>query len=590
MHQRAIRSEGTHALRDRLRTVAISVLTLAMSWTLLGVAPAVAADPLKVVIIVGPTGGLTSMYKDIGNDIAAAALAAKPDAQVVKVYSPRATWSRVRNAVAGANVVVYLGHGNGYPSPYSTTEWTDRVNGWGLNKTTTGGSTEKNLVYCGEKALLGTLTSNDGATQWAKCGGKANLPGVHPAENFVMIYSNACYAPGAGEGGKPKATESVAFERVRNFSYPALKIGAGAYFATDMWHGAEQLVTNVLAHRSWTFGVIAEAANGYSLAAQRRMAHPDLSGRQVWIQRTTTTMGTDYWLAYAGNPSLTPSGAMGVYVPPPAPVVTAVSPASAALNVSATTKVTAKFSQPVTGVSTSSFRLRDVYGLTVPGGVAYSSSTRTATFTPAKPLEAGLTYRASLTKSIKSTLGVRLSRVSWSFGVQGPVSSSTTLFGQPQDLVLEPGTNTRYLFTRDGSMRGEKTATLATPATVSTTILRSLPNQSGRWFYVSDGTWSRYWLRESSAVHLADAGADASSDEQSFSSGDEVRVKLGTHTGYSFDAGKMTGYKTTTLPTGRLATASELRSLPGQTGLWFHMSSGAWKGRWLRASDVVFLY
>ena len=28
--------------------------------------------------------------------------------------------------------------------------------------------------------------------------------------------------------------------------------------------------------------------------------------------------------------------------------------------------------------------------------------------------------------------------------------------------------------------------------------------------------------------------------------------------------------------------------MPGQTGLWFRMTSGAWKGYWLRASNVVF--
>jgi hypothetical protein len=124
---------------------------------------------------------------------------------------------------------------------------------------------------------------------------------------------------------------------------------------------------------------------------------------------------------------------------------------------------------------------------------------------------------------------------------------------------------------------------------VSTTIMRSLPGQSGRWFYVSAGTWSQYWLRESSAVHLADAGVAASTGNQTFSPAADVRVKRGTHTGYSFSDGTMTSYKTVTLATGRVPEASELRSLPGQTGLWFHMTSGDWKGRWLRASDVVFL-
>ena len=76
---------------------------------------------------------------------------------------------------------------------------------------------------------------------------------------------------------------------------------------------------------------------------------------------------------------------------------------------------------------------------------------------------------------------------------------------------------------------------------------------------------------------------------ESFSPAAQVRIKRGTHTGYVFEDGVMTAYKTMTLSVGRLADASELRSLPGQTGLWFHMTSGNWSGRWLRASDVVYL-
>ncbi|HEY7525705.1 MAG TPA: Ig-like domain-containing protein [Candidatus Limnocylindria bacterium] len=576
---------------DRLRAIATAALTVALSWTLLGATPAAAADPLKVVIIVGPTGSLTASYRSAGNAIAEVAVAA--GAEVVKVYSPRATWARVRQAVEGANVVIYLGHGNGYPSPYSSTEWTDRVNGWGLNRTTTGGDSDdwsKHMVYCGQKALVGTLTSADGAAQWKYCGGARGTQGIHPAASWVMIYNRACYTPGASEGWDVKATQSVAFKRVSNYSYPALKVGGGAYFATDMYRGAEGLVDLVLAHRDWTFGAIAEAAPGYDLAAQSRMEHPDLPGRQLWIQRTENGMGTDYWYAYAGDPNLTPSGAMGVYVPPPAPQVTAVSPAAGTSDATTDTALTAAFDLPVTGVNAASFLVRDAFGLTMSGVVSYSAATRTATFTPSTPLEAGLPYTASLTKGIRSRLGARLARYSWSFSVAGPTGAAVTLYDEPQALVLEPGTNTRYLFTRDGVLRGEQTATLLDAAQVTTSIRRTLPNQSGTWFYVDAGTWAHYWLRESSAVHLADAVAAATTGgEDAFSPAAPVRIKRGTHTGYAFDGGTMTAHKTLTLTGGRRAYAGELRSLPGQTGLWFHITAGSWSGRWLRASDVVYL-
>jgi hypothetical protein len=562
-----------------------------MAWSLLGIAPAAAATPLKVVIIVGPTGSLTQNYRETGNDIARAAAAANAD--VVKVYSPRATWSRVRNAVAGANVVVYLGHGNGYPNPYSSgTEYTDRANGWGLNRTTKGGDSDNwstKMVYCGEKALLGTLTASDGAAQWSYCGGKNGTDGIHPAANWVMIYNKACYAPGASEGWDTKATQSVALQHVRNYSYPALKAGAGAYFATDMYQGGEQLVDLVLRHRDWTFGAIAESANGYELAAQRRFDHPDLSGRQIWLQRTKLGMETDYWLAYAGRPSLTPSGAEGVYVPPPPPAVTGVRPARNATNVGSTATVTATFDQRVTGVSASSFKVVDLYGLTVPGSVTYAAATRTARFTPSVQMDAAMVYKASLSSAIRGALGRRLAAYSWRFTIGGELAPTTTRYSPATELVLGAGTNTGYKFTLTGAMISAKDATLAGGATVTTTLRRTIRHQAGAWFYVASGTWKGYWVRASDAATLPEGGTASTQQAQTFNPARQVAIRRGTHTGYTFSPeGLMTGSKTATVGY-RTATTTELSAWPGQTGWWYHVTSGKWTGYWLRASDVVWL-
>ena len=99
------------------KTVAALALVLVAA---LGVAvPSVAAatgDP-KVVIIVGATHGATAGYR-ADADVAYAE-ARKYTSNVVKVYSPNATWAKVKAAVVGASVVIYLGHGNGWPSPYT---------------------------------------------------------------------------------------------------------------------------------------------------------------------------------------------------------------------------------------------------------------------------------------------------------------------------------------------------------------------------------------------------------------------------------------------------------------------------------------
>src|SRR4029078_11011793 len=122
--------------------------------------------------IVGPMGSSqTASNRSHADDLAT--YATSMGATVVKAYSPNATYSKVRAAVAGANIVVYYGHGSGYPNPYHSSLLPDRNDGWVLNTTTTNGDQDSwsnhTLVYCGEKALRGQLTSGDGADQKKYC-------------------------------------------------------------------------------------------------------------------------------------------------------------------------------------------------------------------------------------------------------------------------------------------------------------------------------------------------------------------------------------------------------------------------------------
>ncbi|HEX2195114.1 MAG TPA: hypothetical protein VHK63_09195 [Candidatus Limnocylindria bacterium] len=292
--------------------VAVTRVCLALAIVFVAIVAApprtiVAGTGVKVAIIVGPTGSLTDSYRQRANEVADAALAA--GATVTKAYSPRATWARVRDAVAGANVIVYFGHGNGYPNPYSTTEWRDRTNGWGLNRTTTNGDRDdwsKTLVYCGEKALLGTLSSSDGAAQRQYCRG-----GISPAPGFVMVYGQAHYAPGFGERYSPDdplTTYEKARQRVRNYSFPILALRGSAFFATA-YGDADRIVARLLNQSDRTFGYIFRQGVGYNANKLRSYAHPDRPGR-IWIQKTVIDGfhfgDADFWYAFAGRPSGTP--------------------------------------------------------------------------------------------------------------------------------------------------------------------------------------------------------------------------------------------------------------------------------------------
>jgi len=163
----------------------------------------------KVVIIVGATEGETSHYRDIADSAYAEAI--QWSSNVVKVYSPNATWGAVSAAVVDASVVVYLGHGNGWPSPYIYDPNYTTKDGFGLNASPNGG--DSNRAYYGEPYIR-TLAL---------------------APNAVVLLNHLCYASGNSEDSSDPGL-SVAMQRVDNYGAAFLRAGAGAVIAEG--HGS----------------------------------------------------------------------------------------------------------------------------------------------------------------------------------------------------------------------------------------------------------------------------------------------------------------------------------------------------------------
>jgi hypothetical protein len=198
-------------------------------------------------------------------------------------------------------------------------------------------------------------------------------------------------------------------------------------------------------------------------------------------------------------------------------------------------------------------------------------------------------YKASLSSAVRGAAGRSLAATYWRFTTAGDRKPTITAFSPAASLTLGVGTNTGYKFSLTGALTASKHATLASAKAVATSLKRTIANQAGTWYYVASGTWKGYWLRESAAVTLGSGATASIGTAQVFSPAARVGVRKGTHTGYTFTAGgAMTGARTVSTPY-RTADSSELRAFPGQTGLWFRMTSGAFKGYWLRSSNVVFL-
>lgn len=175
-----------------------------------GAVPRAHADtppPPKAVFIVGPAG--TSMTDS--NLVDAEKMAKQAEAvgmDVRRVFFPNATWDNVLANIQGANLVVYMGHGYGWPSPYTKVLTESRQDGMGLN--TVAGSGANEYTYYGANLIRENILL---------------------ASNAVVILVHGCYTAGNGEPGSAIPSEDLARERADNFASGYLGAGARAVFA-----------------------------------------------------------------------------------------------------------------------------------------------------------------------------------------------------------------------------------------------------------------------------------------------------------------------------------------------------------------------
>ena len=199
-------TNGAHRASRLLKGAGALILAVALMGLVGLVAAPVtsAATPMKVVIVVGPTGSGTAHNIASARDLAAQARGY--GATVVEIYSPNATFYRVRMAAAGANVLIVMGHGSGSPSPYPFSVY--RTDGMGLNAL--AGHGNLNVKYYGEYYLKTY---------------------IHLAPNAVVILRGMCYTAGNSEPGLPGPTAAAGRARVDNYSAGFLRTGAKAVFA-----------------------------------------------------------------------------------------------------------------------------------------------------------------------------------------------------------------------------------------------------------------------------------------------------------------------------------------------------------------------
>jgi hypothetical protein len=273
--QRASRHRAT-----RLAALPILALVVAFSGLAAHPAPAAAANSVKVVIVVGPVEGSTGKYIRHAKEYAA--LARSYGANVVEVYSPRATWAKVKAAAKGANILIYLGHGNGYPSPYGPFSGLRR-NGMGLN--TSSGHGNSNVKYYGQTLMRS---------------------GLDLAKNSVVLLNHLCYASGNSEPGRALPTKSVAKRRADGYATGFLRTGAKAVFATG--NGSLSSILFDLFNSGRSVGQIFQGDRSFSGSRDFKFASKHTSGATVWMDPSGKSR---YYHSVVGKLTLTAAQVRG---------------------------------------------------------------------------------------------------------------------------------------------------------------------------------------------------------------------------------------------------------------------------------------
>ncbi|MGZ3586176.1 MAG: cell wall-binding repeat-containing protein [Candidatus Limnocylindrales bacterium] len=285
--------------RPSVALIALAAIVALVASLLASLAPVVAppvhaAASLKAVLIVGAD---SSGYKSDADGVAATFVAR--GVSVTKLYTPGATWPNVKAAMQGANFVVYMGHGNGYPNPYPPGYlMPDRVDGFVLDKSGASGCASSSWTYCGESPI----------------GSQVAL-----APNAIVLLEHLCYASGDSEPGNGQPSLSVAMQRVDNYATGFLRAGAAAVFAFGM-QNVGSVVNTIFDQPDLTMDeVFTSLGDGGGDQVIFGSSRTPGTGAHMDPRNSPTSEGQTYYRSVAGHLEVTGTQVLGGSAPGPDP-------------------------------------------------------------------------------------------------------------------------------------------------------------------------------------------------------------------------------------------------------------------------------
>jgi len=321
----------------------------------------------------------------------------------------------------------------------------------------------------------------------------------------------------------------------------------------------------------------AQAAGGHVALWDGHLTSGSWATAGTYVLRLTAASGGVAHLAPAGGADAVVLARWGVTADLTPPTLVSRSPLGTGIPTDTTVSV--RFSEPVTGVSGSTFTLTDVNtGGRVTATVAYDPATRVATLRPSVALTGGHTFRAVVGSAIRDMAGNALTPVSWTFVTLSPI----TVYQPPRYLVFAAGTTVGYQFSSSGTVIAWKAYTLTRSSTAATSERsRAIPGHSGAWFYIVGGLWAGYWVQESPRVYLPGVA-----EMVTYSPTRSIGFLAGTYTGYQFNSlWQVSATKSYTLTRSSSAQADRWAVINGRA--YVRIIGGIWAGYWMPVGGGV---
>jgi len=235
--------------------------------------------PPKAVLVVGPIDppGHATTKSYIAWADRLADIMERNGMNVVKVYWPDSTWENVRDAIGGASIVVYKGHGFGLGDiPADPTEMYGSLNGFCLVD-----PTDPPGARLGTQDML--VTTN------------------RLAENAVAFFF-CCYCGGGSSGDSSPVSEALARRRIEAYASTVLRMGGGGYFSGT---NEESILEDFFAHPNRSLGDLYRSAGGDPEHVYTHILWP---GQSVWFDGNTQS---GWNRAFVGDPNLTAQDVLG---------------------------------------------------------------------------------------------------------------------------------------------------------------------------------------------------------------------------------------------------------------------------------------